>query len=101
MLNENDLLQVILLGHHPIGGADYIVSQSRWYQTLVVDYSDIIVLQPTGHTHVDEFRLVCILPLFFLRLRNFRENNEGGNNETLRKGLLKLLIMSAMVCVTH
>jgi hypothetical protein len=50
--------KVILLGHHPVGGADFIVEQSRWYQSLVRNYSDVIVLQPTGHTHVDEFRMI-------------------------------------------
>ena len=49
------------MSHHPIGGSDSIVTQSRWYQSLVVEYSDIIVLQPTGHTHYDEFRMVGLL----------------------------------------
>ena len=52
------VIQVILMAHHPIGGADSIVRLSRWYQSLVIEYSDIIVLQPTGHTHTDEIRMV-------------------------------------------
>lgn len=50
--------KVILVGHHPPGGADYIISRSRLYERLVLDFSDIIVLQPTGHTHTDEFRMI-------------------------------------------
>jgi len=50
--------KVILLGHHPPGGSDYIVRGSRWYRQLVLDYADTIVLQPTGHTHYDEFRMI-------------------------------------------
>jgi len=53
-------MQVILLFHHPPGGSDYMSSASRWYSQLVLQYKDIIVLQPCGHTHFDEFRMVCI-----------------------------------------
>jgi sphingomyelin phosphodiesterase len=54
--NANE--KVILLSHHPVGGADFLVSESRWYQYLALKYKDTIVLQPTGHTHLDEFRLI-------------------------------------------
>jgi hypothetical protein len=47
-----------LMSHHPPGGADYLVAGSRWYRDLVLTFSDVIVLQISGHTHYDEFRMV-------------------------------------------
>lgn len=50
--------KVLLIGHHPPGGADYLVTGSRWLEQLVLNYTDVIVLMSTGHTHTDEFRLI-------------------------------------------
>jgi sphingomyelin phosphodiesterase len=54
---RNDNEKVIFLGHHVPGNSDFIISQSRWYQELMVRFSDIIILHLSGHTHTDEFRL--------------------------------------------
>lgn len=49
--------KVILAGHHPPGSNDYMITGSRWFEQLVLEYSDVIVLMPAGHTHIDEFRM--------------------------------------------
>lgn len=50
--------KVILLGHHVVGGGDYIISEAKWFESLTANFSDIIILQLAGHTHTDEFRLM-------------------------------------------
>jgi len=50
--------KVIMINHHPPGGGDYLIQESKWYEALMVEYSDIVVLQVAGHTHTDEFRLL-------------------------------------------
>lgn len=54
---RTDNEKVIFLGHHVPGNSDFIVSQSHWYEELMANFSDIIVLHMSGHTHTDEFRL--------------------------------------------
>ena len=56
--------QVIIVGHHPPGDVVSIVQHSRQLTDLSVEYSDVIVLHMSGHTHNDEFRLVSIRELY-------------------------------------
>lgn len=49
--------RVIIIGHIPLGALT-LNSFSEWFQQLVVEYSDIIVLQVYGHTHRDHYGLV-------------------------------------------
>lgn len=51
--------------HHPPGDADVIHTDSRWYQDVVAQFSDIITFQVAGHTHLDEFKLVHHLLLLY------------------------------------
>ena len=55
---HDDVFQVIIINHHPPGTSDYLIHASRWYESLAVNFSHVIVLQVAGHTHTDEFRLV-------------------------------------------
>jgi len=50
--------KVILMTHHVIGNGDFIVSEAVWWEELINEFADVIVLQVAGHTHTDEFRLI-------------------------------------------
>ena len=54
-------MKVILIGHHPPGSADNLITTSRMYIELAREFSDVIVLHIAGHTHFDEFRLVSLV----------------------------------------
>lgn len=58
--------QVIVVGHHPPGNGDIIVSHTRRFVDAAVEYSDVIVLHISGHTHRDDYRVVgtSIEPIF-------------------------------------
>jgi len=53
--------------HHPPGGSDNLILSSRWFKQIVLKYKDTIILQLAGHTHFDEFRLVCIKLILMLQ----------------------------------
>ncbi len=55
-------LQVVVIGHHPVGGS-CIVRESRWWEELMAEFGDVVALHVSGHTHNDHFRLVSALPL--------------------------------------
>ena len=50
--------QVIILSHHPVGSSGSIVSATRWWQDVILEYSDVIIMHLSGHSHHDEFHLV-------------------------------------------
>ena len=52
------LLQIMFIGHHPPGGSSSIILPTRDFQTLVANYSDLIVMQVAGHTHFDHYKVV-------------------------------------------
>ena len=52
------VVQVIIVAHHPVGSGSDILSESKWYEQLMTEFRDVIVLQVAGHNHADEFRLV-------------------------------------------
>lgn len=54
---RNDNEKVLFIGHHVPGNSDFIIRESRWYQDLMANFSDVIFLHMSGHTHTDEFRL--------------------------------------------
>ena len=47
-----------MLGHIPPGGADGLVEFGSFYEEIVQEYSDVIVLMVSGHVHTDEFKVV-------------------------------------------
>ncbi len=57
---ENITVQVVVIGHHPVGGS-CIVRASRWWEELMAEYGDVVALHVSGHTHNDHFRLVSVL----------------------------------------
>ncbi|CAH1792333.1 unnamed protein product [Owenia fusiformis] len=50
--------KVIMVGHHPPGGSDAGSAWGKWYNNLIVSYSDLVVLQMCGHTHRDHFHVM-------------------------------------------
>merc|ERR1712150_55463 len=50
--------KVILIGHMPAGTQESIQPYSEWITGLQIEYSDIIVYNPVGHHHEDDFRLI-------------------------------------------
>jgi sphingomyelin phosphodiesterase len=50
--------KVIVINHHPPGSGDYIIAESKWYEQVMINFKDVVVLQVAGHTHTDEFRLL-------------------------------------------
>jgi len=51
-------IQVVIVSHYPVGNSGAIISEAQWYEQLMIEFSDIVVLQIAGHLHADEFRLV-------------------------------------------
>ncbi|KAK2154070.1 hypothetical protein LSH36_278g06048 [Paralvinella palmiformis] len=49
--------KVIVISHHPVGGSDVIVRSARWWEAIINEYHDVIVLHVSGHTHFDELKL--------------------------------------------
>jgi len=49
---------VILLIHHSIGDIDFVETEAIYYQNLIVKYAACIKLVISGHSHIDEFRLI-------------------------------------------
>jgi len=56
MDNSNEL--VILIIHHSIGDMDFVEAASIYWQNVIVKYSKCIKLIMSGHSHLDEFRLI-------------------------------------------
>jgi len=54
--NSNEL--VILIIHHSIGDADFVEKWAIYWQKVIVKYSKCIKLVLSGHSHLDEFRLI-------------------------------------------
>ena len=49
---------MILFSHFPLGNGDNIVENGQFMRELFIDYSDVITLQPVGHTHQAQIKLV-------------------------------------------
>jgi len=49
---------VIMIIHHSIGDYDFINTEAIYWQDTIVNYSSCIKLVLSGHSHIDEFRLI-------------------------------------------
>ncbi|KAK2154067.1 hypothetical protein LSH36_278g06059 [Paralvinella palmiformis] len=43
--------------HHPVGNSGSIVSATRWWEEVILEYSDVIIMHLSGHSHQDAFHL--------------------------------------------
>lgn len=53
------LCQVVLVVHHPTAHGDCMIEWGQFITDMLLTYQDTIVLHVMGHTHRDEFHLVC------------------------------------------
>ena len=49
------------MGHHAPSESDTVVGRSRFLEELVTTYSDVILFQIGGHTHMDHYTVVSKL----------------------------------------
>jgi len=50
--------KVLIIHHHSMGDVDFVNSESVDWQNMFVKYSSCIILILSGHSHIDEYRLI-------------------------------------------